>query len=405
MRSNTVGATRGDVVPSAILGLLGTRGPSSRAAIARTLNVSPATVTQTTKELIARNLVEELDSVPSQGGRPGRLLGLVRSAGGAIGVKVTSDHVAIVDVQLDGTIHTSTSQPFDPTSPDALDRLCRILGAAIEAHDGLLLGVGVGVPGSVDTQGSGVVDAPTLGWSDAQVGPMLRAALGVPVLVDNDVNTLAAAERLYGVGRHHSSYVVLTVGRGIGCGIVIDGNIYRGANGGAGEIGHIPVSEDGPLCGCGNRGCLEGSIGDVALVAEAVALRAIDAGGSTADLLEAARAGDAAALDIYGRAGALLGRALAGVMHTLDPEVVVILGEGVSAWTFWEQGFEQAFRRHLMPSRRGIPFVVEPWTEDKWALGAASLVLATPFDVSGNAGEQGRLVRARLHSTPAVAIP
>jgi len=405
MTTHTVGATRGDVVPSAILGLLGTRGPSSRADIARTLGVSPATVTQITKELIARNLVEELDSVPSQGGRPARLLGLVRSAGGAIGAKVTADHVAIVDVRLDGTVQNSTSQPFDPTSPDALDRLCRILGAAVEAHEGQLLGVGVGIPGSVDTQGSGVVDAPTLGWSDAQVGPMLRAALGVPVLVDNDVNTLATAERIYGVGRHHSSYLVLTIGRGIGCGIVIDGNIYRGANGGAGEIGHIPVSDDGPDCACGARGCLEAIIGDVAMVTEAIAQGVVGQGGTTVDLLNAARSNNVAALEIYRNAGAQLGRALAGVIHTLDPEVVVILGEGVSAWSFWEQGFEQSFRRHLMPSRRGIPFVVEPWTEDQWALGAAALVLGTPFDASGNAGEQGRLVRARFHSTPGAAIP
>ncbi len=405
MTAHTVGANRGDVVPSAILGLLGTRGPSSRADIARTLSVSPATVTQITKELISRNLVEELDSVPSQGGRPARLLGLVRSAGGAIGAKVTADHVAIVDVQLDGTVRTSTSQPFDATSPDALDRLCRILGSAVEAHEGQLLGVGVGIPGSVDTQGSGVVDAPTLGWSDAQVGPMLRAALGVPVLVDNDVNTLAAAERIYGVGRNHSSYLVLTIGRGIGCGIVIDGNIYRGANGAAGEIGHIPVSDDGPDCACGARGCLEAIIGDAALVTEAVGRGVVSKRGTTADLLKAARANNVAALEIYRNAGVILGRAIAGIIHTLDPEVIVILGEGVSAWSFWEQGFEQSFRRHLMPSRRGIPFVVEPWTEDQWALGAASLVLGTPFDASGNAGEQGRLVRARFHSTPVAAIP
>lgn len=405
MTTHTVGATRGDVVPSAILGLLGTRGPSSRADIARTLSVSPATVTQITKELIARKLVEELDSVPSQGGRPARLLGLVRSAGGAIGAKVTADHVAIVDVRLDGTVQNSTSQPFDPTSPDALDRLCRILGSAVEAHEGQLLGVGVGIPGSVDTQGSGVVDAPTLGWSDAQVGPMLRAALGVPVLVDNDVNTLATAERIYGVGRHHSSYLVLTIGRGIGCGIVIDGNIYRGANGGAGEIGHIPVSDDGPDCACGARGCLEAIIGDVALVTEAIAQGVVGQGGTTVDLLSAARSNNVAALKIYRNAGAQLGRALAGIIHTLDPEVIVILGEGVGAWSFWEQGFEQSFRRHLMPSRRGIPFVVEPWTEDQWALGAASLVLGTPFDASDNAGEQGRLVRARFHSTPVSTSP
>lgn len=402
--SHTVGPARGDVVPAAILGLLGTRGPSSRADIARTLNVSPATVTQITKELIARALVEELDSVPSQGGRPARLLGLGRSAVGAIGAKVTADHVALVDVQLDGTVRSSISEPFDPTAPDALDRLCRILGSAVATREGQLLGVGVGVPGSVDAQASGVVDAPTLGWSDAQVGPMLRAALGVPVLVDNDVNTLAAAERIYGVGRDHSSYLVLTVGRGIGCGIVIDGTIYRGANGGAGEIGHISVSDDGPDCACGARGCLEARIGDAALISQAIASGAIGEQGTSVDLLSAARANDGAALEIYQNAGVLLGRALAGVIHTLDPEVIVILGEGVDAWSFWEHGFEQSFRRHLMPSRRGIPFVVEPWTEDKWALGAASLVLGSPFDASGNTGEQGRLVRARLHSTPVGAV-
>jgi predicted NBD/HSP70 family sugar kinase len=400
MASPTVGVTRGEVVPSAILGLLGTRGPSSRAGIARTLNVSPATVTQTTKELIARKLVVELDSVPSRGGRPGRLLGLAGSASGAIGAKVTADHVAIVDVQLDGTVMTSTSQPFDPRSPDAVDNLCRILKSAVQTRDGQLLGVGVGVPGSVDSQASGVVNAPTLGWSEAQVGPMLRVALGLPVLVDNDVNTLATAERIYGVGRAYNSYLVLTIGRGIGCGIVIDGNIYRGANGGAGEIGHIPVSEDGPACECGAEGCLEAMIGDAALLAQAIARGAVGTRATTASLLKAARANNGAALDIYRNAGALLGRALAGVIQTLDPEVVVILGEGVNAWSFWEQGFEQSFRRHLMPARRGIPFVVEPWTEYQWALGAASLVLGTPFDVSGNAGEQGRLVRARLQSTP-----
>jgi predicted NBD/HSP70 family sugar kinase len=400
MAAQMVGVTRGDAALSAILGLLGTRGPSSRAGIARTLNVSPATVTQTTKELIARKLVVELDSVPSRGGRPGRLLGLAQSASGAIGAKVTADHVAIVDVQLDGTVQTSTSEPFDPRSPDALDRLCRILKSAVEARDGQLLGVGVGVPGSVDSQASGVVDAPTLGWIDAQVGPMLRAALGVPVLVDNDVNTLATAERIYGVGRAYNSYLVLTIGRGIGCGIVIDGNIYRGANGGAGEIGHIPVSEDGPACACGAQGCLEAILGDAALLSQALARGAVGKRASTSSLLKAARANDVAALDIYQNAGVLLGRALAGVIQTLDPEVVVIVGEGVNAWPFWEQGFEQSFRRHLMPARRGIPFIVEPWTEYQWALGAASLVLGTPFDASGNAGEQGRLVRSRLHSTP-----
>src|SRR5690606_27716884 len=134
--------------------------------------------TQVTKQLIAAGLVTELDHAPSQGGRPARLLGLVRTKLGAIGAKVTANHVAIVDVELDGTVRTATSHPFNPDAPDALDTLGHILGSAIDDHAGTLLGVGVGIPGSVDSQASGVVDAPTLGWTDAQVGPVLRSALG-----------------------------------------------------------------------------------------------------------------------------------------------------------------------------------------------------------------------------------
>jgi predicted NBD/HSP70 family sugar kinase len=386
-------------VPSGIVALLGTRGPTSRTAIARDLGLSPATVTQVTKDLIARGLVEELESVPSNGGRPARLLGLTGQAGVALGAKVTADHVAVVTVELDGTVRSSGSHDFDPSATDALDRLGQILTSEVAALDSHLLGVGVGVPGSVDDQASGIVDAPTLGWRAAQVGPVLRQAIGTPVLVDNDVNTLAAAERLYGIGREHSSYLVITIGRGIGCGIVVDGTIYRGANGGAGEIGHIPVwasTADQPSCTCGSTGCLEAYIGADGLLRTARSRGVLDRDGTLAELLQAATTGDGRARAIYAEAGDLLGRALAGVIHTVDPEVVVLLGEGVDGWEFWQTGFEPSFRRSLLPARKGVAVAVEPWTEDQWARGAASLVLASPFDSAGNGGEQGRLVRARL---------
>ncbi|GAA2736556.1 ROK family transcriptional regulator [Pedococcus aerophilus] len=395
MSQNGQVTTRGDLVRAAVLGLLGTRGPSSRAEIARSLGVSPATVTQTTKELLARELVTELESVPSQGGRPARLLGLVRTAGGAIGAKVTADHVALVSVDLDGTVRSSRTVPFDPAHPSALDALCDILRAAVDAHDGHLLGVGVGLPGAVDSQASGVVDAPTLGWDRAPVGPRLRDALGVPVLVDNDVNTLAAAESVYGIGRRHSSYLVVTIGRGIGCGIVTQGSVSRGAHGGAGEIGHIPVTVDGPVCGCGNTGCLEAHIGESGLLAAARATGVVGPDAGMTELAAAAHAGEERAQAVYAEAGRLLGRGLSGVVHILDPELIVLMGEGMTEWTFWQGGFEESFRRHLMPARRGVPYVTESWTESQWAVGAACLVLASSFDAD-TAGEQGELVRARL---------
>ena len=390
---------RGELVPSGIVGLLGTQGPTSRTEIARALGLSPATVTQVTKDLIARGLVEELESVPSKGGRPSRLLGLVPDAGVALGAKVTADHVAVVTVELDGTVRSSVEHEYDPTAEDAIDRLSRILAKEIAELDDRLLGVGVGVPGSVDSQASGIVDAPTLGWQAAPVGPALRAAIGTPVLVDNDVNTLAAAERLYGIGRDHSAYLVVTIGRGIGCGIVVDGGIYRGANGGAGEIGHIPSwHPDGnePPCTCGSTGCLEAYIGAAGLVRTGRDRAAIGPRGTLSTLLQAATTGDGKAQQIFEEAGAMLGRALAGVIHTVDPEVVVLMGEGVDGWEFWQTGFEPSFRRSLLPARKEVLVVVEPWTEDQWARGAASLVLSSPFDSAGNGGEQSRLVRAKL---------
>lgn len=391
---------QGRLMPSAILAVLGTRGPTSRADLARTLELSSAGITQLTKILIGRGLIEELDTSPSQGGRPGRLLGLVRSAGSAVGVKITADHVGVTQVALDGSSSCTRRHDFDPARPDALDHLAHLLKADIAEMEGHLLGVGVGVPGAVNAQDSGLVSAPTLGWVDAQVGPMLRSRLGLPVLVENDVNTLAVADRLYGAGQRYSTYMVVTIGRGIGCGVVVDGSVYRGAFGGAGEIGHLPVVySGGALCGCGSNGCLEAYVGDDALVRIAQDRGVLGAGSTIEDLLAAARGGHPGATGVYQEAARTLGAALSGVVHTLDPEVVILSGEGIAAWPLWESGFEETFRRHLMPRWRSTPFVVQAWDETKWLLGAACLVLATPFDTVGIGGDQGRLVRDRLHDS------
>jgi predicted NBD/HSP70 family sugar kinase len=188
----------------------------------------------------------------------------------------------------------------------------------------------------------------------------------------------------------------VTIGTGIGAGIVVDGSVLRAASGGAGEIGHIPISDEGPRCSCGNDGCLEAYIGEAALVARARAEGVVSATGGIAALHAAAEAGDERAARVYSEAGGLLGRTLAGVVHTIDPAFVVVLGEGTVAWRHWSYGFEPAFRSHLLRHRRSLPVEVETWQDESWAQGAAALVLATPFDSAGASGDQGRLIRARL---------
>jgi len=390
-------AARADVNRSAILAHLGAHGSASRADLARALTVSPALMTSLIKELIADGLLVELEHSPSHGGRPARMLGLVSSAGRAIGVKVVADHVAFVEVGIDGTVRRSAIEPFDASSTMVLADLTSLLQRFIAGGSNEpLLGIGVGVPGSVDQQGSGLVDSAQLGWQQVPVGSTLRRAFALPVLVENNVNALAVAERLYGVGRKHENFLVVTIGTGVGAGIVVDGVVLRGNGGGAGEIGHIPVGENGPLCSCGNHGCLESYIGEAALVRIAKERGVIGDQGGIAALRAEADADNPAAAAIFSEAGHKLGRALAGIVHTLDPEIVIVLGEGTSAWNHWSYGFEPALRAGLIPRLRGIPVAVETWQDESWAQGAAAIVLATPFDSDGLAGDQGRLVRERL---------
>ena len=222
---------RTDVTRSAILAQLGANGPASRAGLARSLGVSPALMTQLTRDLLADGLIVELAQAPSNGGRPARMLGLATSAGRAIGVKVVADHVAFVEVSIDGRVLRSASEPFDVTSSmflaELVDRIQHFIAGGGEAT---LLGVGVGVPGSVDQPGSGIVDAPQLDWSKVELGDALRRALGLPVIVENNVNALAVAERLFGLGRSHDNFLVVTIGTGVGAGIVVDGNVLRAAS-------------------------------------------------------------------------------------------------------------------------------------------------------------------------------
>lgn len=390
-------AGRADVNRSAVLAHLGAHGPASRAELARALNVSPALMTSLTRDLLADGLLKELDHSPSQGGRPGRMLGLVASAGRAIGVKVVADHVTFVEVGIDGAVRRSASEPFDAFASTFLTDLTVLLRRFVAAGSSdPLLGIGVCVPGSVDRQDNGVVDAVLMGWRQVPIGKSLRREFSLPVLVENNVNALAVAERLHGLGRRYEDFLVVTIGTGIGAGIVVDGVVQRGSSGGAGEIGHIPMAPDGPPCTCGNVGCLEALIGEAALVRTARARKVIGPRSGMAALRTKCDAGDTEAQGVFRDAGQLLGRALAGVANVLDPEIIIVLGEGTVDWQYWETGFESSLRSSLMSSRRSLAVAVERWDDESWAQGAAAIVLATPFDSDGVAGDQGRLVRERL---------
>lgn len=392
-----ISSARTDTNRAATLAHIGAHGATSRADLARGLGLSPALITKLTRDLLEDGLLTELEHSPSRGGRPALLLGLTAGSFGAIGVKVAPDHLTLVEVDLGGAVTRTATEQFDASHTMALARLAATVSAFCSGSTHAnLLGIGVGLPGNVLEQSEGVVDSTQLGWSQLPLGLTLRNATGLPVLIDNNVNALALAESLFGTGRGHENFLVVTIGTGIGAGIVAGGNVVRGHSGNAGEIGHIPVKENGPRCQCGSLGCLEAIIGQSALIETARREGVIGEDAGIAALANVASGGNEAAQRIFAEAGHLLGRAIAGVVNTLDPELIVILGEGAESWNHWSMGFEPALRSSVMPRKRGIEVAVEGWQDDRWAQGAASLVLATPFDADGASGEQGRLVRARL---------
>lgn len=383
-----------DLNRSAVLRLIASSGPIARSTIARELGLSPATVTSLTRELSDQGILRVAERAPSRGGRPALLLEIVGAAATAFGVKVAPDHLVGVRINLDADVLERFAEPFDAAAPDAPENigeaLTRWLASSTERAP--LLGVGLGVPGIVSR--AGIVEAPMLGWRQLNLATLVADKLGVPVLVDNDVNTLAVAERLYGRGTV-DDFVTVTIGPGVGLGIVARGDIYRGFAGGAGEFGHVNVVEGGAACRCGLRGCLETIVADPALVRRARREGVISSRAGIERLRRLA-ATDERARGIFADAGATLGRALAGVVNVLSPQLVLVSGEGTQAWPYLSEAFESSLRHHVFPPLAGVAVEVDPWDDAKWAVGAASLVLRSTFTAPFDHSPPESSIRARL---------
>lgn len=257
-----------------------------------------------------------------------------------VGVDVGGTKIAAGVVAEDGTILRRTRRETRSDDADAI--ISSIIDVARElAAAESVAAVGVGSAGFVDAQRSTVLFAPNLAWRDVPVRDRVMAATGLPTVVENDANSAAWGEFRFGAAADLEHMVCVTIGTGVGGGIVLGGELYRGAHGIGAEIGHIQLVPDGLLCGCGLRGCLEQYASGTALVREATALakeRPDDAaqllalaGGEPAGITgplvtQAARAGDPAAVASFEQVGRWLGDGLATLTSMLDPEVFVIGG-------------------------------------------------------------------------------
>lgn len=374
---------------STILNLIKMHGAIPRAEIARLTGLSPATVSAISAELIQDNLVFEKETGDSSGGRRPILLAINPHGGCVVGIKVMEDHALGALTDLEATPLGKQSYPLTDTSPlgvsQALGELISELLKKSDNPEPNLMGVGVGLAGIVDS-GQGLVrQSPFFGWTDVPLREMIQNKVKVPVYVDNDVNTLAFAEKWFGAGRGIDNFLVVTFGRGIGLGIVVNGQFLHGARGSAGEIGHTVIQPGGELCACGKRGCLEMYASEPAMLrqsAEAFRQGRLSILPKTPEEMVAlANDGETGAQEIFAQAGRLLGQSIANLINIFNPECILINGEGVRAGNWLFDPMRAAIDEHTMPSlRQDVSILVEPLGDDAWARGAASLVLHELFE-------------------------
>lgn len=367
---------------SSILNVIKAYGPIARADIAKRTRLSPAAVTQLTEGLIQDGLIFEKQEGDSRGGRRPILLALNDTGTYVVGIKLAETQATLALTDLNADIlarHSIELTALDPATvcdelADGIHTLLRL--AQVERRH--ILGVGVGLAGIIDSANGVCRLSPFNGWRDIPLADLLEERLNSPVYLDNDVNTLTLVERLYGPGQHVRDFLVLTIGRGVGMGMVANGQVYRGTRGSGGEFGHTVVDTDGFMCACGNRGCLETFVADPWLVRRAN-VNGLEVNTPEA-LLHAAHAGNPIARHIFQDAGRVFGQSVANLINIFNPALIILSGEGVRAGDYLFPAMREAMQRHTFGQLlEDVDIRIEPLSDDTWARGAASLVLGRIF--------------------------
>ncbi len=368
-------------------------GGLSRDALANRAAFSKTRVNATVAGLIAQGLLEEAGLQASSGGRRPETLRLHRGLGVLLAADLGATSLDVAVLTPDLRVLASHGEPADVRrGPGLILSRVRVLMAELLRQCGRsarnVIAIGIGVPGPVNFETGQLVNPPLMPeWDSFSIRDDLRADYSAPVFVDNDVNLMALGE-LWRLQRSLQNFLVIKVGTGIGCGIVCHGEVYRGANGSAGDVGHICVDSRGPRCTCGNLGCLEAMAAGPAIAAQAT--EAALAGKSPMlaavlgergvitpqDVAQASRAGDAASNAIVQRAGSLIGQMLASIVNFFNPSHVFIGGGVTRIGPLFLAALRQSvYQRSLALSTRQLEIQYAPLGEQAGVIGAGVLAM------------------------------
>lgn len=343
----------------------------SRTELAEQMGLTRAAVSIIVNDLLASKVVIETESRSAPSGRPPIVLEINPERGLVGAIDMGATHISIAVADFAARIHQEAEISFDvkegpevclATADQTLKQILAEKGLSVSE----LAAVGVGVPGPVITEAGMVVAPPIMpGWDRYPIRASLEKIWGCPVTLNNDAELGALGEWAYGAGRGEKNIAYIKVGSGIGAGLILNKQIYGGTTGAAGEIGHLTIDENGPLCNCGNHGCLEAFAGGHAIARQGQALAksgkrtllaSLPVESITArEVAEAARRGDLHAQEILSRAGAYIGIAIAGLINLFNPSVVIIGGGVAQVGDMLTAPIRQAVRERTMrASEQGV---------------------------------------------------
>jgi len=376
-----------------LLNLLRVHSPQSRADLAAATGLNKTTVSSLVAELLTTGLAREIGQASSAGGRPAVLLELNPEAGCVIGAELGVGYIKIILTDFRAAV--LWRQEIALTSgegPDsALAKLIDLVREAALIADQAgrqIFGLGLGVPGLLDIHSGMLLFGQNLGWHNVPIRSRLAEVFPFSIFVDNDAKASVIGERYFGVAQHVDNFVYVTANVGLGVGIWLDGQVYRGATGFAGEVGHTTFVPDGPLCNCGNRGCWEMFASQRALIerlrSAVIAGRVTSlpaSNGSLGDvtmpmIVEAAHAGDALVLEALEEVGGYLGLVIANLINTFNPNLVVFGGALSLADEYLLPPIQRmVVERAILWAREATPIVVAAHRFDSCVMGGVALVL------------------------------
>jgi len=362
-------------------------GSLTQAEIARSTGLSAATVSNIVRELKESGTVVVADT--SSGGRRARSVSLSGDAGIVVGVDFGHTHLRVAVGNLAHRVLAEESEPIDTdvSAQQGFDRAEALVGRLLEQagfRPEKVIGVGLGVPGPIDVETGALGSTAILpGWTGVMPGQELSQRLGMQVYVDNDANLGALGELVWGAGRGLGDLAYIKVASGVGSGLVINGQIYRGPGGTAGEIGHITLDEAGPVCRCGNRGCLETFVGSRYLLN---LLNANHPGELTlSKVVQLAQQGDLGCRRVIADAGRQIGMGVATLCNLLNPRRIILGGDLAEAGELVLSPIRDSVARYAIPSAARQLSVV-PGT-----LGGRAEVLGALALVMSEMGESGAI--------------